>query len=167
MGPTSRPSAATAVVLRLFALLWIGVLILMGSQLASVASAEPLCTDTWVGGASGNWATGANWSTGNAPSSSDVACIATGHTVKVESGTNPASVVEDAGTLVISGGSLELTSALESSTVSSLTMSGGSLSGVGPVHVSSSFEWTASGSISGWARWCSLRALRRSSKAEP
>ena len=51
--------------------------------------------------------------------------------------------------LTVKGGMLELDDASPSSTVSSLTMSGGSLSGVGPVHVSSSFEWTASGSISG------------------
>lgn len=101
------------------------------------ASAEPLCTDTWTGASGGEWQTATNWSTGKVPSSTDVACIAVGKTVDVTEGANQAGVLEDKGTLAISGGSLELVSALEASSAVSLTQSGGTLSGVGTLDISS------------------------------
>ena len=61
----------------------LAVLLLTGLVLgASGASAEPLCTDTWTGPNEGAWQEGTNWSTGSVPSSSDVACIEAGKTVK-------------------------------------------------------------------------------------
>jgi RHS repeat-associated protein len=112
------------------------------------ALAEPLCTDTWTGANEGLWQTGSNWSTGKVPSSTDAACIEAGKTVKVTEGTNQAGVLEDKGTLVMSGGSLEIVSALEASSAHALTLSGGTLTGPGVLDVSSSLLWSG-GTMSG------------------
>jgi RHS repeat-associated protein len=106
------------------------------------ASAEPLCTDTWAGGSSGAWQTASNWSTGKVPTSVDVACVGTSVTVEVSGGANAAGALEDEGTLVLRGGSLELASGLEESTVHALTVSGGTLRGAARLGVSSSLSWT-------------------------
>lgn len=118
--------------------------LLVGFSIAgtSVASAESLCTDTWVGPAEGSWSTTANWSTGKTPVSTDVACIGAGKTVKVAEGTNQAGVVQGEGTLVLSGGSLELVNALEPSTISTFKQEGGTLTGAATLNVSASFTWS-------------------------
>ena len=124
----------------------IGLLVaLLAAALASMparAAAEPLCTDKWAGGSSGSWQTASNWSTGKVPTSVDVACVGTGVTVEVTGGTNAAGVLADEGTLVLRGGSLELASALEESTVHTFTASGGRLKGAAKLGVSSSLSWT-------------------------
>ncbi len=112
------------------------------------AVAGPGCTDSWMGGSEGTWQTPGNWSTGSVPSATDVACIASGVTVQVTSGTNQAGVLLDEGTLVISGGSLELTSELSNSTASTVTFGYGTLTGAGTLEVSGSLSWTG-GTMSG------------------
>ena len=110
-----------------------------------VALAESLCTDTWVGPAEGNWQTAADWSTGKAPTSTDVACVGAGKTVKVTAGANQTGVVQGEGALVISGGSLELVNALEASRVASFSLTeSGTLTGAGTLDVSSSLSWSES-----------------------
>lgn len=113
------------------------------------ASAEPLCTDTWTGPGEGEWQTASDWSTGKVPSSSDVACVGAEKTVEVTGGTDHAGVLEDKGTIAISGGSLELVSALEASSATSLTLTGGTLTGAGSLDVSGSFLWEGTSTISG------------------
>lgn len=123
----------------------VGFLLVLLVALAMVpagASAEPLCTDKWTGGSSGSWQTASNWSTGKVPTSADVACVGVGVTVEVSGGANAAGVLADEGTLVLRGGSLELASALEESTVHALTASGGTLKGAAKLGVSSSLSWT-------------------------
>ena len=119
-----------------------GVLVLTLVLVPGVAFAKPLCTDTWSGGSSGSWQTASNWSSGKVPSSADVACVGVGVAVEVSGGANAAGVLDDEGTLVLRGGSLELTSSLEESTVHVLTLSGGKLSGAAKLVVSSSLSWT-------------------------
>ena len=63
---------------------------------------------SWTGPAEGSWTTAEDWSTGIVPTSTDVACIGAGKTVDVTVGTNQTGVVQGEGTLVISGGSLEV-----------------------------------------------------------
>jgi RHS repeat-associated protein len=113
------------------------------------ASAEPLCTDTWTGASGGVWQTATNWSTGKVPSSTDVACVGSGGSVTVGGGANHAGVLEDKGTLGISGGSLELSNALEASSITSFVMTGGSLVGAGSLVVSASFYWEGTSTIGG------------------
>jgi antigen 43 len=110
----------------------------------STTLADPSCTDSWTGAASdGLWQTAGNWSTEAVPSSSDVACIGPGTTVHLTGGVNHASVLlDDEGTLQISGGSLELTSTGAPSAVGTLALSGGSLSGPAAVDVVNSLNWT-------------------------
>jgi len=119
------------------------------AALPAATSADPSCTDTWTGDAGdGLWQTAGNWSTESAPSSSDVACIGSGVTVHITEGTNQAALLKDEGTLEISGGSLELASATEASSVESLTLSGGTLTGAGELDVAGSLSWTG-GSMTG------------------
>ncbi len=115
----------------------------------AIASAESLCTDTWTGPAEGSWRTAEDWSAGKVPSSTDVACIGSGKTVKVTEGTNQAGVVQGAGTLVISGGSLEVSSALEVSSIARLSVVGGTLKAAAEVGVTSSFVGGEDGWIEG------------------
>ena len=126
----------------------VALLVMMLALAPAGASAEPVCTDTWTGPNEGTWQTAANWSTGKAPSSSDVACVEAGKTVKVTEGANTTGVLLDKGTLLISGGSLEVANALEASNVVSLTVQNATLTGAGTLDVSSSFTWSA-GTMSG------------------
>jgi hypothetical protein len=107
------------------------VVAVAGLSLAVVpatASAEPLCTDSWTGPAEGSWQTASNWSKEEVPGSSDVACIGSGKTVQVTGGSNQASSVQGEGALTISGGSMELVDALETSSIGGLGIGGGTLS---------------------------------------
>lgn len=115
-----------------------------------VASAEPLCTDSWVGPSEGHWETAADWSAGKAPSSSDVVCVGAGTTVTIGEASF-ANVLEDKGTLVISGGSasLEVSGALEPSHVVGLALHSGTLTGAGTLNVSGSLSMDASSKLVG------------------
>jgi hypothetical protein len=62
------------------------------------ALAEPLCTDNWTGPSEGNWETAADWSSG-VPTSSTVACIGSGKTVKLTEGAHPVGVLEATGSV--------------------------------------------------------------------
>jgi RHS repeat-associated protein len=107
--------------------------------LPATASAEALCTDTWVGPSEGAWQTAGNWSTGEVPTSTSVACIGAGKTVNVSEGGNHAGVVQGAGTLVVKGAALEVSDALEASSVAHLTIVQGTLEGPAEVDVTGSF----------------------------
>jgi RHS repeat-associated protein len=120
----------------------LAMLVVLGLFGPTKASAESICTDSWVGANNGSWQTGSNWSNSAAPTSSDVACIPSGKTVNLTAGTNQAAVVQGAGGLSISGGSLEVASTLEPSSLASLTLAGGTLSVAGELTVSSSISIT-------------------------
>ena len=124
------------------------VLLAALAAVPSGASAEPLCTDTFTGASEGTWQTPANWSTGKVPTSSDVACVGSGKTVKVSSASQVAGVLQGEGGVSISGGSLELTNTLEESTIHTLHLSGGTLTGAATLKVSVSLSWTG-GTMSG------------------
>ncbi len=128
------------------------VVAVAGLSLAVVpatASAEPLCTDSWTGPAEGSWQTASNWSKEEVPGSSDVACIGSGKTVQVTGGSNQASSVQGEGALTISGGSLELVDALETSSIGGLGIGGGTLSIAGTFGVSSSFSIGGTPTVTG------------------
>ncbi len=130
----------------------VGFLVVLLVALALVpagASAEALCTDTFTGASEATWQTPANWSTGKVPTSSDVACVGSGKSVKVSSESQVAGVLQGEGDVVISGGSLELTNTLEASSIRALTLSnGGTLTGAATVRVTGSLEWP-NGAMSG------------------
>ena len=111
---------------------------------ASAVVTESSCTDTWTGpGEGGEWRTASDWSTGSVPDSSDLACVEAGTSIAVDGGTNQVGALLDEGTLVIASGSLELTSASDTSSAGALTVSGGTLTGVGRLTVSGSLSWTS------------------------
>ena len=124
----------------------VGVVVVSLVALALVpagASAETLCTDTWVGGSSGLWKVESNWSTGHVPSSSDVVCIGSGSTVEVTTQVgNAAGVLAVEGTLVLAAGSLEVASSLEASAVHVLKLTGerSAITGAGTIDVTSNLE---------------------------
>jgi RHS repeat-associated protein len=116
---------------------------------AGTAFAEPLCTDTWVGPASGSWGTASDWSAARVPTSTDVACVGAGKTVTISEAGQQAGAVEVEGSLDIAGGSLELASALEVSKAVSLGVTGGgTLAGIGTVDVTGALAWEE-GTLSG------------------
>ena len=118
---------------------------------ASAAVAEPFCTDSWES-SSGAWNEASRWSAKHVPTSTEVACIGAGKTVIVSEEGAKAGAVEVEGALRVVGGSLELASALEVSSVASLTLKKGTLSGVGSVDVTASLAWEEGGTMSGSAK---------------
>jgi RHS repeat-associated protein len=130
----------------------VGVVVVLLAALAVVpsgASAESLCTDTFTGASEATWQTPANWSTGKVPTSSDVACVGSGKTVKVSSASQVAGVLQGEGEVVISGGELEVTNSLETSSIRAMVLSnGGTLTGAATVKVTGSLEWP-NGTMSG------------------
>ena len=97
----------------------------------------------------GDWSTGANWSTGAVPTGSEVACWASTTTVTVSDSESVDSIQAD-GSLDIAGGTLTLTSASDNSSVDDLSLTGGgALTGSsGPtLTVAGDFQWT-SGTVS-------------------
>lgn len=115
-----------------------GIILLRLASAASVQAAE--CTDTWVGPAEGSWSTAANWSANHAPTESDVACIGSGKKANVGSATVKVIAVEGEGSIGFAGGSLELKEG--TSSIGTLTMSGGTLKGAGTLEVGTSFQVT-------------------------
>ncbi len=107
------------------------------------------CTTTWTGPSSGTWHTGANWSTGKVPTSEDVACIGSGSTAEITTSSQVAAEVQGEGGLKITGGSLGLMrpGSEGTSTVNSLAMSNGTLTGPGTLNVTSSFAMTGTKSV--------------------
>jgi RHS repeat-associated protein len=123
-------------------------LILLAILPATSVAAE--CTNTWTGPAEGSWTTAANWSAGQVPTEEEVACIGSGKTVNVSSGTNQVGVVQGEGTLTISGSTLEVRNVSEVSTIKALTMkSSGVLSGPGTLRISGTFSWANESTMSG------------------
>jgi hypothetical protein len=127
-----------------------------GSTSASSLPSEPvitpvstLCTDTWTGPAAGTWQTAADWSSGSVPTSADDACVGAGVTVEVTGGSFQVATLLGSGNLAISGGSLEVSSPMEESTIGGLAISGGSLGLVGELSVSSALSVSGTPTISG------------------
>lgn len=110
------------------------------------ALAEPLCTDTWTGASEGSWATAEDWSSG-VPTSSSVVCIGSGKTVTISGEGVYAGVLKDSGGLTVAFGWIDITDALERSSVGVLTMEEGSLIGPASLAVTASSSWGDNGTI--------------------
>jgi RHS repeat-associated protein len=113
------------------------------------ARAEALCTDSWLGASEATWSTASSWSAGHVPTSTDVACIGAGKTVGIASGSDQAGVVQGLGAVAITGGSLEVANALEPSSIATLSVLGGTLTGAAEVDVTGSFLGGSNGSYVG------------------
>jgi hypothetical protein len=101
---------------------------------------DSLSTITWIGG-NGAWSTAANWDLGRVPAAGDHVVINSG-TVTFSVGTSDIACVNSTGALVISGGTFIISDTASSSTVTSLTLSGGTLNGSGDINVTGTFTWS-------------------------
>jgi RHS repeat-associated protein len=145
-GPSHPKLRTRSLLTRVFGAL-VALLFLVAALPAVSSAAE--CTNTWIGATEGTWQTTSNWSAGHAPTSSEVACIGSGKTVKVAKGTNQAGIIQGEGKLTISESSLELVNASEVSSIKTFTLSsGGTLTDAGTLNVTSSFTWSG-GTLAG------------------
>jgi RHS repeat-associated protein len=119
------------------------------SGLGTATSAQAAeCTDTWTGPAEGVWGTKGNWSAGHVPTASDVACIPSGKTPEITGAEKQAvSLLIGAGSLKLSGGSIELMNVLEPSSIQGLIIGGGHRGGPGTLQVSGTLTWTTGGTF--------------------
>jgi RHS repeat-associated protein len=123
--------------------------VFLAAALPTAASAAE-CTTTYTGPAEGSWQNAANWSTGKVPSATDVACVGSGKTAEINSGTAEAAVLQGEGAVVVYEATLELLSGSEQSSINSLTLKFAStLKGSGSIKVTSSFAWTNESTMSG------------------
>jgi hypothetical protein len=143
--PNSHPAGITDVraVIRVRARMLVAVLVVVTAGLLAVTSAAEAmeCTDTWTGGSSGLWQESANWSTGEVPESSSVACIGSGSTATVSSGEQEVGTVRGDGTLRTTGGTLKIVGASVSK-IAILILGGGAMEVAGVLKVSSALEGT-------------------------
>ncbi len=113
------------------------------------AEEGPSCTDDWTGETGDDkWQTGDNWSTGSVPTSSDHACIPSGATVIITSGTTVGSITGE-GDITVASGSLELADNSTVSEIGGLALDGTSLTGSGTLYVSSELTTNGSARIDG------------------
>ena len=82
------------------------VLVLVALGVGSAGAAPP-CSITSV--ASGAWSSQATWNLGRVPNATDHVCIAAAHAVTHSTGTTSVLTVTSAGTLALTGGTLNLT----------------------------------------------------------
>lgn len=131
-------------------LLVLSSLVVLVAVLVPSAASAAECTDTWTGPATGGaWGTAANWSAKHVPTAADVACIGSGNTVNVASGTNVGGIAQGEGAVSISGGSLELVSTEAASKIRVLSISSGELKGAGTLELTESLNWTSGATMSG------------------
>src|SRR5207248_196671 len=90
-----------------------------------------------------SWTNAQNWTTKKVPGATEHACIPAGKTAEVLEVAKPVLTVNGAGTLVIAGGELKLTSTTEGSSIANLEQSSGILGGKGTLTVSGTFTWSA------------------------
>jgi hypothetical protein len=104
-----------------------GLALGLATSLSATLSAQ---TTTWIGGSTGSWHLGTNWSSGNEPIASDNVGVGTGGGLVYSTGNSPLlSSVSLARPLEISGGTLQIASALDLSAGGTLRMTGGTLKG--------------------------------------
>lgn len=115
---------------------------------ATAVAAE--CTDTWTGPAEGTWSTVANWSAGHVPGEADIACIGSGKTVNMTTGTGSVKGIQGEGTLVLKETTLTLLGTAEASQINNLTIKNkGNLAGAGSLKITKALKWESTGTMSG------------------
>jgi hypothetical protein len=122
------------------------------SSVTSVVSGEGTgeCDVTWTGEAGdGLWQTSGNWSAGSIPTSEERVCIPAGATVEISGGANAAASITGEGSLAMTGGSLELTDAAQTSTLDTLLLREATLTGPGTLDVEHSLRLAGSAAMTG------------------
>ncbi|MFC5303075.1 beta strand repeat-containing protein, partial [Azospira restricta] len=106
-----------------------------------VPPAAPVTTNTWIGGAGGNWNTASNWSKGAVPTATDNVYIGlpAGQTVNISSGAVTVnSLTSECGLTISGGATLNLNGV--SKINGALNLTGGTLGGTGAVTVGGAFN---------------------------
>lgn len=96
------------------------------------------CTNTWIGPTGGTWQTAEYWSTEVIPTSVDVVCVPAEKTVRIESGSQSAEVLQGGGTVRLLGGSLAISGTSSASNIGTLRFDGGARKGAAELHVTES-----------------------------
>ena len=126
----------------------IGIAVVLLSVLGAIlgttrVGAAPACVITWDGSASTSWHTAANWDLDRVPAAGDVACVPAGFTVNFTTGTTTIQTLLSQGSLVHSGGTLNVTGVgANESDVTDYTLSSGTLGGTGSLAVTGTMTWT-------------------------
>ena len=111
-----------------------------------------LLTVTWTNPAGGNWATKADWSTGNVPDPGDDTVIPTlnsGASVTYSSGNSTVQSLTSSAGVILSGGTLKVTGNLQESSGKVFTLKGGTLAGATLTSGSTLALTSSSGYLSG------------------
>jgi hypothetical protein len=127
--------------------LGVAVLMVMGTPPHPVNAAS-CAGKVWIGPPGGDWNTAMNWSPVGVPGPGDRACINAGDSPVFSYSTSAVLGVDDAGTLTISGGTLQLTDTANPSTFNVLDIAGGNFEGPADSAISGAVHFS-SGSIQG------------------
>jgi RHS repeat-associated protein len=110
--------------------------------LAPSGASAAECTNTYNGPSEGAWGNAENWSAEHAPTESDVACVGSGKTAKLTSGSHRVGILQGAGAVSIEGSTLELMSTGEASVLNNMIVtSWGVLSGPGTLEIANHLTW--------------------------
>ena len=138
LGDAAARTRSIGKVASIFLGLSVVVLSVVGALLLGVgADAAPTCTRNFTGPAGGAWETAANWSPVGVPTTSDYACSAAGKSITLNSGLQSVDGVQLLGSLTVQGG--ELHTGASASTIGSLALAGGTVSG--SATVTGSLDW--------------------------
>jgi RHS repeat-associated protein len=123
-------------------------LVMLVAVLVPSAASAAECTDTWKGPVGGQWSTAANWSTGKVPTTTDVACLGGGSSVKIAGFEAHVAVVQSEGTITTeTSGYLETLSTGEASSVRNLVLNGGGPRPIGVLNVTENLTWGYGGIV--------------------
>ena len=107
------------------------------------SAAAVTCTDSWDGGATTlSWQDAGNWTTNVLPGASDNVCLSTTANVTSAADVTILNLNQSAGSLTISGGAFSLTDAVNSSSATNLTLSGGALGGAATLTTAGAMTWS-------------------------
>ncbi|MEA2643411.1 MAG: hypothetical protein QOG08_437, partial [Chloroflexota bacterium] len=107
------------------------------------SAAAATCTDSWDGGASTlSWQDALNWSTNVVPGAADNACLGTTANVTTAADVTIKNLNQSAGSLTINGGTFSLTDAVNSSSATNLTLSGGAIAGAATLSTAGAMTWS-------------------------
>jgi len=111
------------------------------------AHTPPNVCNTFIG--QGDWSKGSNWSSGHTPQSDELACLPAGALPRLRSKARVAWVRGRGGIDIEENGNLELADSSRPSSIGTLVLRGGTLSGDANLSITRSLSWYSGGVIEG------------------